>query len=242
MYFCLHYLTSLSPNDVFSISTACLGGVSILEYVLRFWRLYKKTSTCRIIGQHPWYYLDWFHWNFSAAWVFIMVELIVGTSFDNPPIRLLAMPPSSLCYWFSLLMLTQTTMRALGFRSPVRISSIPAGEPLRPAVYSLVEDICAVDGSGGTEFRQRLNTRYEASHEFRQMLHRITVVWAVNMLAIAIATTTLIFTLDDGEIAYIVGWTAPFVWAGIWTLWTFWYVKRRLRFEYVKWAERKVVP
>ena len=76
LYFCLWYDTNLSPNTVFSIVTAALGGVSILEYFLRFRRLWKKGSTCRVIGARR-MYLDWFHWNFSLAWVVIMVELIV---------------------------------------------------------------------------------------------------------------------------------------------------------------------
>ena len=76
LYFGLHYGTSLSPNAVFSIVTAALGGVSILEYNLRFWRLWKKGSTCRVIGARR-AYLDWFHWNFSLAWLVVIVELIV---------------------------------------------------------------------------------------------------------------------------------------------------------------------
>ena len=50
LYFGLFYGTNLSHNTVFSISTAALGGVSIIEYFLRFWRLWKKGSTCRAIG------------------------------------------------------------------------------------------------------------------------------------------------------------------------------------------------
>ena len=76
LYFGLWYGTNLTPNTVFSIVTAALGGISILEYVLRFRRLWKKGSTCRVIGARR-MYLDWFHWNFSAAWVVVMVELIV---------------------------------------------------------------------------------------------------------------------------------------------------------------------
>ncbi len=76
LYFCLWYLTDLSPNTVFSIVTAALGGASIIEYVLRFWRLWKKGSTCRCIGARR-SYLDWFHWNFSFAWIVVMIELIV---------------------------------------------------------------------------------------------------------------------------------------------------------------------
>lgn len=66
----------LSANAVFSIVTAAIGGASILEYFIRFWRLYKKTSTCRVIGAQRWY-LDLFHWNFSLAWIIVMFELIM---------------------------------------------------------------------------------------------------------------------------------------------------------------------
>ena len=76
LYFCLWYLTDLSPNTVFSIVTAALGGISIFEYFVRFRRLWRKGSTCRVIGARR-MYLDWFHWNFTLAWVIIMVELIV---------------------------------------------------------------------------------------------------------------------------------------------------------------------
>ena len=76
LYFGLWYGTDLSPNTVFSIVTAALGGISIVEYFLRFWRLWKKGSTCRVIGARR-MYLDFFHWNFTLAWVIVMIELIV---------------------------------------------------------------------------------------------------------------------------------------------------------------------
>ena len=237
LYFCLHYLTDLSPNAVFSISTGCLGGISVAEYFIRFWRLWKKGSVCRVIGARRWY-LDWFHWNFSIAWIFIMVELIVGTIPKYPPIRLLAMPVSSLLFWFAFELLMIDAFRFLHMPAPMRISSVPKGAPMRPAIYSIIEDVCAVDGSGGTEFRKRLNARYVASHYFRQMLHRLTIYWAFGMLACAIVTTTLVFTLDK-EPAYVVGWALPFVWAGIMIPPTFIYVFRCLRREYAKWPERR---
>lgn len=47
LYFCLWYETDLSHNMVFTISTAALGGISVAEYFLRFYALFKKGSTCR---------------------------------------------------------------------------------------------------------------------------------------------------------------------------------------------------
>lgn len=55
LYFALWYATDLSPNAVFSISTGALGSVSIIEYFLRFRRLWKKGSTCRVIGARRYY-------------------------------------------------------------------------------------------------------------------------------------------------------------------------------------------
>lgn len=78
LYFGMWYgLTrdQLSANAVFSISTALLGTVSIVEYFIRFHRLWKKNSNCRVLGAKRWY-LDWFHWNLSVGWFFVMIELI----------------------------------------------------------------------------------------------------------------------------------------------------------------------
>ncbi|KAG9555723.1 hypothetical protein KCU71_g2516, partial [Aureobasidium melanogenum] len=234
LYFGLWYGTNLSPNTVFSIVTAALGGISIFEYVLRFWHLFKKGSTCRVIGGRR-SYLDWFHWNFSFAWVIIIVELIVGTIPANPPIRLLAMPVSSLMFAFGSELIIQDGMRLLGIPSPFRISSMPAGSQLRPGIYWIIEDIVAVDGGGNIEFRERLNARYEASHYFRQMLHRLTLFWGIGAEVAAAVITALIFTIQR-DAAYVVGWAVPFIWAGAWTLCTFWYVKRCLKHEYEMWA------
>jgi hypothetical protein len=66
----------LSANAVFSIVTAAVGGASILEYFIRLRRLWRKNSTCRVIGARRWY-LDAFHWNYSLGWIVVMIELIV---------------------------------------------------------------------------------------------------------------------------------------------------------------------
>ncbi|KAK8054541.1 hypothetical protein PG994_009608 [Apiospora phragmitis] len=156
----------LSANTVFSIVTAAIGGASILEYFVRFWRLYRKDSTCAVLGAHRWY-LDWFHWWFSFGWIVVMIELIIGSIQDDARyIRLLSMPLATMIFVFD--------------PRPVRISSIPKGSQLRPGIYPLIEDICAVDGSGGTEFRAALAKRYAASHVFRAMLRRVGAFWAIG--------------------------------------------------------------
>ena len=133
----------------------------------------------------------------------IMIELIVGTIPTEPPIRLLSMPVPTLTFAFGVELLIVDVARLFGLRAPFRISSLPKGAPLRPGIYSIIEDVVAVDGSGGTEFRERLNARYNASHYFRQMLHRITLFWALPACLVAAATTAIIFTVSK-DVAYVV--------------------------------------
>ncbi|KAF1987651.1 hypothetical protein K402DRAFT_462537 [Aulographum hederae CBS 113979] len=237
LYFGLWYGTSLSHNAVFSISTGALGTVSIVEYFIRFRRLWRKGSTCRVIGARR-YYLDFFHWELSIAWIAVMIELIVGTVPEEPPIRLLAMPVPSMVAAIGLELLVVDILRLWGVPAPVRVSSLPRGSPLRPGIYSIIEDVCAVDGSGGTEFRQRLNLRYQASKMFREMLHRLTLFWAFGALAVSASTTAIIFTVNK-DVAYVLGWTIPFVWAGLWTVITTYWVKWALAAEEKQWAEER---
>lgn len=94
-------------------------------------------------------------------------------------------------------------LRYAGVRAPCRISSLPVGAPLRPGIYAYIEDICAVDGSGGTEFRQRLNLRYQASKSFREMLHRLTLFWAAGAFGCTVVTCAIIWTVQR-DAAYVV--------------------------------------
>ncbi|CAN8104020.1 unnamed protein product [Discula destructiva] len=226
----------LSANAVFSIVTAAIGGASIVEYAVRFWRLWKKGSTCRVIGARRWY-LDLFHWNYTLAWIIVMFELIIGTCQEWPPIRLLSLPLTTMLFTFGTELLLVDTLRLFRIPAPIRMSSVPKGAQLRPCIYTMIEDVVAVDGSGGTAFREALNRRYEASHVFRTMLRRLGIFWATGAEAMAVVCMILVFTVSD-DAAFAIGWSVPFVWAGVWTLCTFWYVKRELRKEETVWTEQ----
>jgi len=139
-------------------------------------------------------------------------------------------------YAFGTELLVVDILRYFQVPAPVRLSSVPKGAQLRPGIYSLIEDVCAVDGSGGTAFREALDRRYEASHIFRAMLRRLGIFWAIGAEGMAVVCTILIFTISP-DAAYAVGWSAPFVWAGVWTVFTFWYVKKELKREDKEWTE-----
>lgn len=135
-----------------------------------------------------------------------MIELIAGTCPHDPPIRVLAMPAATMLFAIGFQLLFLDILRLRGIPAPCRISSLPKGAPLRPGIYAYIEDICAVDGSGGTEFRQRLNLRYQASKAFREMLHRLTLFWAIGAIVCATVTTAIIFTIQR-DAAYVVSFS-----------------------------------
>ncbi len=55
-------------------------------------------------------------------------------------------------------------------------------------------------------------------------------------MAVAVLTTILVFTLPK-DAAFVVGWSVPFVWAGIWALGTTLYVRKELRREAKTWSK-----
>ncbi|EEP79976.1 conserved hypothetical protein [Uncinocarpus reesii 1704] len=235
LYFTLWYLTDLSHNLVFTISTAALGGVSIGEYFYRFWILFKKDSVCRPLNaRRSW--LDFFQINFTLVWVILGVELIIGTVQEEPYIRLLAMPLPTFMYYFGIVHLTLDFLRARGYQAPFRISSTPKGHVMPTALYVLIEDIVAVDGGGGQKYRRALRDRYLASPYFRQMLFEMNCFWGGGSIVWATIITILIFTTPR-DVAYTLGWTLPFVWAGLWTIITIPWVQADLRREKAAWAK-----
>ena len=146
---------------------------------------------------------DFFQWNLTFIFAVIIAELVVGTLPAEPMVRLLALPLPTLLAILGL----ELGLLELGymyrFLSPFRISSVTRGQTMRPSIYFIIEDIIAVDGDGGSTFRMRLNERYEASPYFRQMLHRLSLFWALPAVVVAVATACLLF-LVDRDVAYVV--------------------------------------
>jgi hypothetical protein len=113
------------------------------------------------------------------------------------------MPAPTMLFAIGVELIIVDILRIMKVPAPCRISSLPQGAPLRPGIYAYIEDICAVDGSGGTQFRQRLNLRYQASKAFREMLHRQTLFWAIGAIACAVVCTIIVFTIQR-DAAYVV--------------------------------------
>lgn len=159
-----------------------------------------------------------------------------GTASNEPNIKLLSLPLASVQAVFGTVLLITDLLHLFAVPAPVRISSVPRGAEVGPGIYPLIEDICAVDGAGTTEFRKSLERRYKASSTFRTMLRHLSLFWALGALACAAGTVYLVFDLNDTDVGYTIGWTVPFVWAGMWLLITIRYVQYMLRKELRQWV------
>ncbi|CEJ58223.1 hypothetical protein PMG11_06888 [Penicillium brasilianum] len=237
LYWTLWYLTDLSHNLVFSIVTACLGGVSVFEYFYRLYNLFRKKSRARPLNaKGSW--LDFFHINFTIVWLILAIELIVGTVPAEPYVRLVAMVLPTVMFYFGIVHLTLDVLRMMGYKAPFRISSTPKGSVMPTALYALIEDVVAVDGGGGQMYRYALRTRYLSSPYFRRMLFEMNCFWSGGSIIFAAVFTAIIFTVSE-PVAFTLGWTLPFAWAGVWTLITIPWVQSDLRREKKAWAENR---
>ncbi|KAK0119917.1 hypothetical protein ONS95_011342 [Cadophora gregata] len=253
LYFVLNYSTTLNKKQVYYIISFTLFGTLMLEYAQRAWRLWMKNSTCRVVNTKRldvcfpievlqicsnYFQFDWLHWNLTLVLGVVVVEVGIATSLNEPLVRLLAMPLPSVFFTFGLEMLLVELMRSFHIRARFRVSSVPKGGMLRPALYTLIEDVVAVDGNGGTEYRERLNTRYETSPEFRRLMNNLTYFWMVPALLFDVAVSHLIFWRGINEdTAYVIGWSLPFAWASFWTIMTIYWVRIALDEEKQNWGK-----
>ncbi|KAF3384816.1 hypothetical protein F1880_002923 [Penicillium rolfsii] len=237
LYWTLWYCTDLSPNLVFSIVTACLGGVSVFEYFYRLYNLRRKGSRARPLNAKA-SWLDFFQINFTIVWLILAVELIVGTVPTQPYVRLVAMVLPTVMFYFGFVHLTLDILRIMGYKAPFRISSTPKGSVMPTALYALIEDVVAVDGGGGQIYRYALRVRYLSSPYFRRMLFEMNCFWSGGSIIFAAVFTAIIFTVSE-PVAFTLGWTLPFAWAGVWTLITIPWVQSDLRREKQAWTENR---
>ncbi|KAH0144542.1 hypothetical protein KCU67_g13035, partial [Aureobasidium melanogenum] len=107
-------------------------------------------------------------------------------------------------------------------------------------VFVLIEDVVAVDGGGGTLYREVLIARYEASPYFRTLLRQLNWFWGLGSFAVALMTTSLIYTVENEDAAFGLGWSLCWVWAGVAAAITTFWVKRALRHEKQRLARKTI--
>ena len=149
--------------------------------------------------------MDYFNWNFAFGFVYITVIIVISTVLKPAKPRIASLPLSLLLLQVCSQLLLTPVLMAMRVRYPFRFSSMPKGEVARPGVYSIIEDVVAVDGGQGTRFREILNQRYLASAPIRRLLKETDLLWGISGVAVAVALVVLIFELHNADISWVIG-------------------------------------
>lgn len=113
---------------------------------------------------------------------------------------------------------------------PFRFGSSSPGTVIRPAIFYIVEDVVAVDGNGGIEYREAFGARYEGSEIFRNMIWNLSMAWMLSFFVLGAVVTVLVLLLPVASV-YAVGWAGPFPVAAVIAVLTIFYVRAVLRVE-----------
>jgi len=221
---------------VLTLPTAILGIFTVIAIVERVWKLIRPSPAYRPLGS-PRYALDIFQWGYFVALLCISTLITSTLSRDDRDhdnhafqIRLMSLPAALLMFLVATLTFLSLLLNWLEIKIPFRFGSVDKGNILRPAIFYIVEDVVAVDGEGGMEYRRAFGERYEESRIFRGMIWKLSVAWMAAFYAMAILFTILIMILPVAAV-YAVGWAAPFPLAGLMAVGTIFYVKGELRKE-----------
>lgn len=168
----------------------------------------------------------------------VKIELVAGTSPNNPIMRLCAMPSPTICYYLGMLFLSTAIFTQLRWKLPFNMSSTPKGSPWRPALIAIIEDAGAIEVDGGVEYWRAVMRRYEVSARFRRMILWLSWMWGLGFLGFAIVAIVLIIELPE-HVGLGAGWGVPFGLSALWTVLTLIFVKRELRKEKVEWGEKE---
>jgi hypothetical protein len=222
---------------VLAIPTSLLGIGTALSIIERVAKLCAASPEYRPLNS-PRFALDPFQWGYFLALVMISSEISCSLSLPGAPhLSLIAMPVPSLTFLLATLLLISLVLDVLNVKAPFRLGSTGKGEAeVRPAIFYVVEDIVAVDGSGGIEYRTQFNLRYASSPIFRRMLFRLSVVWMLVFYLIGTVLTIMIWVMsrkgeDAQMIALGISWAGPFVVGGVLAWGTTLYVQECLRKE-----------
>lgn len=190
--------------------------------------------------------MDFFQWDFIAAFIGITAVVVAGNVLKD--IRIFALGTPILVAEVSVQLLIVGLLRMSGARAPFRMSSVPKGEPVRSAVLILAEDIIGVDAGEGQAYRQQLNERYLASKTVQNLCLTMDLIWGIAGTVVGLGICIALFVVPNENVAYIIGefpssyskivqtdqllgWTAPWVYAAIMAAFSFIYCQAALKHE-----------
>ncbi|KAF3213157.1 hypothetical protein TWF106_009537 [Orbilia oligospora] len=233
-YFGLKYATNISLTVIFGIITGIFGVVLGIECLVRSIKLILKSPRFRPLGQTARFGMDFWQFSLTVCLIINVVCVSVGTALDPPFLNLMAMPMPTLIFNMSWQLLLSDFLHERKYRTPFRISSTPKGEIWPRFIYVIIEDVIAVDCNGKRDWRQSWKDRVEASKPMRETLKRLSMFWGIGGIMISTLCFGLLWGFDSvsgKEAGYALGWLLPWAWIIPSSIFTTFYVKKRLKDE-----------
>ncbi|KAL7268212.1 hypothetical protein RUND412_009175 [Rhizina undulata] len=232
LFFVLKYVKHMEDGSILGISFSIYGFVSVFQWNFRLFQLLRPSPKYRPLGAGRWAVDSYqIQFTFSASIITVLVAVAVRV----PLLRVLALAPTMVLLMTGPPFLLSCLGYRRGAKTHFRMSSLPKGSLTHPAVFQLVEDIVAVDGGGGRDFREAWHKRYNASFVFREMLYRVTMFWGAGATVMGGAMLGVAFGVPSKYLAFGLAWGLPFVWAGVWAVITIKWVQKMLREEEETW-------
>ena len=138
--------------------------------------------------------------------VYITALVTYASSTTPAKPRVAALPLSLLVAQVCIQLLGVYIMSSAGLAYPFTASSMKKGtRPFRPALYTIVEDIVAVDGGKGTAFRRTWDRRYQRSPDTRALLGHLSLFWGCSGLTLSAAMIVVIFVVPNPDVSWALG-------------------------------------
>ena len=188
--------------------------------------------------------MDFFNICAIVGFIIVTVVLSLATVEDTAKMRQASMPQTIVLYLTGSLLCLTGTMSWMGWRTPVRISSVAPGEVPRPGVFTLMEDIVAVDGGGETTFRRALAAKYEGDPRFQRLIIHLNWFWGVGTVLVGVVTTVIVYAVQKINIVFalgtcivfvrpwltLIGWCIPWIWGAVGAALTILWSRRKIHF------------
>lgn len=244
-----------NPALTYTWVTLALGTLELFQWPYRSYHLYRDNfarsgrpldSSIKRRGWQrirPYFtHQDFFGMHFLLCIVIGAIGLTLCCSLGGTrgsfPLLVISIP--TVVFYLGLILTITSLATALQWKTPFQMSSLPAHQPFRPGVYFIMEDIVAVDGNGGYEYRKRINTRYLTSPPFRQLMQHLTILfafWSLVLFLVALAIVVVnVQSGFDEDIVYgiVVGFSVA--WSALVTLIAWYYAQWSLQKEKTWWT------
>ncbi|KAH9925374.1 uncharacterized protein BXZ73DRAFT_103258 [Epithele typhae] len=234
LFYSIRWGAHVSTTTNLAIITSLVGTYSGYKLARRSWFLFIRDGhhQRRPLGASR-FGPDAFTIQIGFAMTGFFTPLVIGSSLNPGSVHTVAMSLSCFMIAFCFpLFLTGAFPHRL--KMPFRVSSMPPWTGLPPAVYTLVEDVVAVDGGGCVEFRQAWRIRYEHSAVMRHIVRQTSLWWGASGMLFAAAFIAIAWTTAD-DVGYGIGWGLSWLWAMVSAAITIHWVRNQLRREADEW-------